>query len=131
MANLLCPVCIVDDDPGIRESLRYMFEDDGYVVVEVEDGLAALDLLRHSEERLVVLLDVMMPKLDGIGVLRQVVAEPAEFDRHAYVLITANHQNLSQEALDLLQQLAIPIITKPFNLDDVQAAVDHACASLI
>lgn len=62
-------VLIVDDDPSIRSMLGFLFEDDGFVVREAADGVAALELLEHDAPDLLV-LDLMMPELDGHGVLR-------------------------------------------------------------
>ncbi|MGZ3680421.1 MAG: response regulator, partial [Ktedonobacterales bacterium] len=52
---------IVDDDSGIRETLSYALEDVGFSVLEAADGAEALDLLRAIPERMVVLLDNLMP----------------------------------------------------------------------
>jgi GAF domain-containing protein/CheY-like chemotaxis protein len=58
------PVLVVDDDPGVRTLLRRMLEPEGYAVVEAENGRVALDRLRELTPS-VVLLDLMMPEMDG------------------------------------------------------------------
>ncbi|HEY7358104.1 MAG TPA: response regulator, partial [Ktedonobacterales bacterium] len=63
-------ILIVDDDSAIRDTLREALEDEGYEVAEAADGIAGLERLRASQENMVVLLDQLMPKLDGVGVLR-------------------------------------------------------------
>src|SRR5260221_13420537 len=61
-------ILVVDDDDAIRETLRFALEDAGYQVSEAKEGMAALRLLRSTRDRMVVLLDLMMPGLDGAGV---------------------------------------------------------------
>lgn len=63
-------VLIVDDDPSIRTMLAFVFDDAGYDVVEAADGREALDVLRRSPPALMI-LDLMMPEVDGVAVLRQ------------------------------------------------------------
>ena len=65
----MAEILVVDDDPDIRSLLRLTFESYGHYVREAGDGVAALVALEeHAPEAMV--LDVMMPKLDGYGVLR-------------------------------------------------------------
>jgi len=59
---------IVDDEEAIRQTLRMFIEDEGYQTLEAVDGVAALAVARASADALVVLLDYMMPRLDGPGV---------------------------------------------------------------
>ena len=62
-------VLIVDDDPSIRSMLGFIFDDEGFQVREAEDGQAALELLEADAPDAMV-LDLMMPRVDGLGVLR-------------------------------------------------------------
>ncbi|MFT4623231.1 MAG: two-component system OmpR family response regulator [Myxococcota bacterium] len=64
-------VLLVDDDPHLREVVRYALDRAGFEVEEAEDGLAALLAFRRSEPDLIV-LDVLMPELDGLEVCRRV-----------------------------------------------------------
>jgi len=60
-------ILIVDDDSDIRDTLKEVLEDEGYVVAGAGDGLEALELLRNAEELPgLILLDVMMPRMNGI-----------------------------------------------------------------
>ncbi len=63
-------ILVVDDDPRLRELLRYTLSREGFQVREASDGRAALALLAEQDVDLVV-LDVLMPELDGIQVCRQ------------------------------------------------------------
>lgn len=60
---------IVDDDASIRSMLGFIFEDEGFVVREAVDGQDALDMIEADAPDAMV-LDLMMPRLDGHGVLR-------------------------------------------------------------
>lgn len=62
-------VLVVDDDASIRTLLAFIFHDEGFDVVEAADGREALEVLRTSPPAL-MLLDLMMPEVDGVGVLR-------------------------------------------------------------
>ncbi|MCB9664007.1 MAG: response regulator transcription factor [Alphaproteobacteria bacterium] len=68
-------VLVVDDDAPLREVVRYALERAGFVVDEASDGRAALDrLATHTADLLV--LDVAMPRLDGLGVCRELRSRP-------------------------------------------------------
>ena len=64
-------ILIADDEAQIREILRIYFEMEGFEVIEAEDGAAAI-LKVQSEKPDILLLDIMMPVLDGIEVCKQV-----------------------------------------------------------
>ena len=126
MANDTVTVLVVDDDDQIRQSLRWVLEDVGYPVLEAADGDAALDLIRHDPRRFVVLLDLLMPRLDGFGVLRAVAEERTLASRHAYILLSAQNRTLPLE----LSTLVFAVVPKPFDLTILLDAVESAGASL-
>ena len=70
-------ILVVDDDPAIRQLLTDVLEMDGYKVSVAVDGLAAVRELEASSPDFVI-LDVMMPGLDGFGVLSTIRAQPGE-----------------------------------------------------
>ena len=111
------PVLIVDDDTSIREALRYLLEDAGYAVAEASDGLQALYYLRRADDPVIVLLDLMMPRLDGAGLLGTVAGDTRRLRRHRYILMTAGHQTLSLAFAHMLADLAVPVVYKPFDID--------------
>lgn len=59
------PILLVDDDAAIRESLAELLEEEGYRVTSVANGIDALRLLREGARPRVILLDLMMPLMDG------------------------------------------------------------------
>ena len=122
-------ILIVDDDEGIRESVRLALEEEGYKVAEAPNGKAALDFLGASQERWLVLLDQLMPVLDGTGFLRAVQANPALLSQHAYVLLTARSR-ISTPTLDLTAALGVSVLKKPFELDELLELVAQSAARL-
>jgi CheY-like chemotaxis protein len=117
---------VVDDDPEIRHALRFLLEGEGYTVHEAADGQQALDRLRTSPRRLVVLLDLQMPGVTGADVVKQ-VATQIVLARHAYILVTGRYgQTMSLDFADLVTQLGIPVITKPLDLEKLLTAVEAA-----
>lgn len=122
---------IVDDDRAIRESLRLALEGEGYVVAEAADGREALETLRASLYPMVTLVDLRMPRLDGEGLMREVLADDALAERHAYMLITANYHSLSRNMLNMLAQLSAPIVPKPFDLDTLLDTVQELADRLV
>jgi CheY-like chemotaxis protein len=122
-------VLIVDDDRDIREAIRLALEEEGYTIAEAADGANALDKLRHLPERWVVVLDHVMPILNGTGFLRAVQADPVLTRQHAYILLTARTR-LSSPVRELAAALGVPILNKPFELDHLLRLVAQSAACL-
>ena len=122
-------VLVVDDDAAIRETMRIVLEDMDYTVEEASDGEQALTLLHANPEPAVVLLDLMMPRLDGSAVLR-LVAEDAALRRNVFLLVTANAQTLSTNFLALLTRLSVEVLRKPFDIDVLLDTVERASLRL-
>lgn len=122
------PLCVlvVDDDQAIRETLRLVLEDSRYVVLEAADGQTALRIARESEDRMVVLLDLIMPGFDGEQVLSAVAGDETLATRHVYVLMTAAHKRLNPTLKALLEMVNAPIMQKPFDLDTLLNTVADA-----
>lgn len=110
-------VLIVDDDEAIRDSLRLVLEDAGYPTRDAEDAETALAMLREHEPSMVVLLDLIMPGMDGEAFLGVVTRDDGLADRHAYVLMTAAHQRLTPDITATLARVSGHVLEKPFDLD--------------
>ena len=124
-------VCIVEDDQDIQEALRLVFEELDGIIEEAADGEAALDLLRAQPQPRVLLLDRVMPRLDGVGVLRALAQAPDLQRRTAVILMTARHEPPDAHLAELLGALGVEIITKPFDVEDVLHSVERAWQRLI
>jgi CheY-like chemotaxis protein len=83
------PILIVDDDPDIRETFMDALRFEGYTVAVSEHGQQAIDWLReHGDQRWVVLLDMMMPVMDGETFLRTRAEDPG-LSRFPVIVLTA------------------------------------------
>jgi GAF domain-containing protein/CheY-like chemotaxis protein len=102
------PVLVVDDDAGVRQLLRRMLEPEGYTVLEADNGLAALECLRDVSPS-VVLLDLMMPEMDGF----EFVAEFRRHDRWRTIpIVVVTAKDLSQEDRERLNGSVEKILQK-------------------
>ena len=113
-------VLIVDDEDGIRDFLRSAFEAEGYTVLAAADGLAALMLCEHFRPN-AILLDLMMPRLDGLGFLH-------EFRRrHGVDACPVYIMSAVSTAVDHARAAGVDgAIVKPFDLDEVLDLIAHA-----
>jgi two-component system, chemotaxis family, chemotaxis protein CheY len=82
------PVMIVDDDQDIRDALSEFLEDEGFKVITADNGRDALDLLRGGASPRVILLDLMMPVMDGWSFLKERRKDPS-LEKIPVVIITA------------------------------------------
>ena len=121
-------VLVVDDDAPTRETLRLALEDAGYVVLEAKDGSQALDILRRTRRRLVALVDLLMPELTGVDLLREVARERGLARRHRYIAMTAGDDLLARSVTDTMAALGGQLLLKPFGIEALLAAVSLAAA---
>lgn len=124
-ARACIDVLIADDDPDNRESLRMLLETDGYACAEAETGQDALDIARQSPPRL-VLLDLMMPNLDGFMVARKLRRDPRTHGVHIYCLTGRSDQAARSRAERAGCEL---FLTKPVAPVDLLEVVDVAMQS--
>ncbi len=89
-------VLVVDDDPSIRKLLVEVLQLEGYPTETASNGREAMDMLARSGPR-VVLLDLLMPVLDGRGVVRELSAMPEQRAQHKIILLSA-YVNLEAHA---------------------------------
>lgn len=119
-------VAILEDDADIRQLLRDLLADAGYRVREAADGVAGLALLRDTSERMVVLLDRTLPALGGCALLDRVASDATVRARHAVIFMTGSPDRAQEECGETLAALDVPVLSKPFSIDAVLAAVDQA-----
>ncbi|MGM0584773.1 MAG: response regulator transcription factor [Pseudomonadota bacterium] len=111
-------VLIAEDEPHIVESLRFLLSREGFEVAEAGDGEAACRALARERPD-VMILDVMLPGLNGFEVLRRVRAD-AELAGLPVIMLTAKGQAQDRRTAEEIG--ADAFITKPFSNRDV---VDH------
>ena len=112
-------VLIVEDDPAIRQMLSIALELEGYEVSALSDGAEVLPTLREAEERVVVLLDLMMPRVTGWEVCEQLSAEPELAARHAIVIMSA-----AIERGERFPEFVRAALLKPFTLSTALSLVE-------
>ena len=112
-------VLVVDDEPQIRRALRLVLRANGYDVTEVAGGEAALDALATADFDLMI-LDLMLPDMDGVEVCRRV----REWSRLPVVVLSAHgEEEVKVRALD---QGADDYVTKPFSAPELLARMRSA-----
>jgi DNA-binding response OmpR family regulator len=118
-------VLIADDDPDIRELVRFKLEQAGHDVVAVENGAAAMSSALDGEPFDVALLDVMMPRMSGIEVCEALRADPATAAMWI-VMLTAKAQERDVERG--FTAGADDYIVKPFSPRELLSRVNAAVA---
>ncbi len=112
-------ILVVDDDWSLRKSLTVRFEKAGYEVITAIDGEEALELLKESPD--LVLADIDMPRLDGLGFLQRMKAETAY--RDIPVIMMTAHAKGAEEAAEGLDLGANDYVRKPFDWRELSARV--------
>ncbi len=113
-------IMIVDDEDKVRESVREVLADEGYRVVDTADGTHVLELIEQEKPGL-VLLDIWMPQIDGIDLLKQIKSkEPA-----INVVMFSGHGNI-HTAVTATKFGAFDFIEKPLSLDALLLTVQRA-----
>ncbi len=102
-------ILVVDDETRMRKLIRDFLEKSGYAVLEAGDGASALDLFFEQQDIALLVLDVMMPKMDGYQVCREI----RQYSKVPIIMLTAK-----SEERDELQGFELGIdeyMTKPFS----------------
>jgi len=123
-------VLVADDDERIRESLRMLLEDEGHSVIEACNGRETLAILHGDNVRRIVLLDLVMPDMDGLKLLESLRDDTALGSRHAYIVLSAGSETMMSQAQPLVTALAGAIVRKPFDIEEVTRAVNAAAQRL-
>lgn len=110
-------ILVVDDEQAVRDSLRRSLSFNGYNVVLAEDGIQALEMI-DKEQPALVILDVMMPRMDGLEVCRHLRSEG---DDRPILILTAR-DNVS-DRVGGLDAGADDYLAKPFALEELLARV--------
>src|SRR5262249_34410030 len=112
-------ILVVDDDPGLRDSFRVILEDD-YEVLDVPDGMGALEIVRSCQVDL-VLLDIRLPEMDGIEVLERIRGSAEQVE---VVLVTA--VKTVRTAVAAMKLGAFDYLTKPFDEEEIVGVIRRA-----
>jgi two-component system nitrogen regulation response regulator NtrX len=113
-------VLIVDDESGIRRSLKGVFEDEGYAAETADSGEACLELLEGSEFDL-ILLDVWLPGIDGLETLKRIRAKT----RGTSVIMISGHATIAT-AVSATKLGAFDFVEKPLSVEHTLLTAENA-----
>src|SRR5215475_3994464 len=117
-------ILIVDDEPGIRQSLKGVFEDEGFTTEAVSSGEDCLRRIEHNSYD-VVLLDVWLPGIDGLETLRKL----REKSPHTHVVMISGHATIAT-AVSATKLGAFDFIEKPLSLEHTLLTARNALSHL-
>ncbi|MEQ1573852.1 MAG: sigma-54 dependent transcriptional regulator [Vicinamibacterales bacterium] len=114
-------ILVVDDEASMRQWLQIALKKDGYDVLTAQSGREALELLRHPDRKVHLLLsDIRMPDMSGVDVLREVKA----VDRDVIVFMMTAFAS-TDTAVEAMRLGALDYFTKPFNIDELRLKVSQ------
>jgi UDP-3-O-[3-hydroxymyristoyl] N-acetylglucosamine deacetylase len=117
-------ILVVDDEDKVRESVREVLTDEGYRVLDTADGTCALKLIEQEKPGL-VLLDIWMPQIDGIGLLKEIKSQKPDTN----VVMISGHGNI-HTAVTATKFGAFDFIEKPLSLEGLLTTVQRALGEL-
>ncbi|MFH1830644.1 MAG: response regulator [Pseudomonadota bacterium] len=120
MAENKKTVLVIDDEKDFVLTLKERLEHDGFNVFEAYDGLEGLEVLRR-ENISIILLDIMMPRMDGFTFLKTIGEEHEVFPNPPVIVITAYMRLLGKEKRKLIGD--IPLFNKPFDYDELLSKI--------
>jgi CheY-like chemotaxis protein len=114
-------VLVVDDDPGVGEALATLLSDEGYQVVTAHDGRAALSYLADHEAPCVILLDIMMPVMDGYA-FRTEQCRHSALAAIPVVVLSAGAKNER-----VMEMCPTGFLSKPIDVDALLTLLEEYC----
>lgn len=115
----MAKVLVIDDEQAIRMLIVAILEDEGHSVIQARDGFHGLELL-EQERPDVVILDIMMPGIDGYETFRRIRADPGHDDVPVIMVSAGAYQAPSNVAA---------FIRKPFGLMDFLGTIDRVLSA--
>ena len=117
-------ILVVDDEPDIRRLVREILEDEGYSVEVAKDGAAAKESIEEHEPNL-ILLDIWMPDIDGISLLKEIVES---YHLSCPVIMMSGHGTV-EAAVEATRLGAFDFIEKPISLSKLLLTIENALES--
>jgi len=114
-------ILIADDNENIREALTYLLEDEGYQLRLAKDGADTLQQVKEFRPD-IILLDIMMPEINGYDVCRAVKSDPS-LQKTYVIMLTAKGQVAEQERGKEVG--ADEYVVKPFSPMDILSKIKH------
>ncbi len=114
-------ILVIDDEPGIRTTVKDILVDEGYDVLTAEDGISGLEILKRDSIE-VVILDVWLPRMGGIDVLKAIKADYPAVE----TIVVSGHASIDM-AVNAVKLGAFDFIEKPLSIERLVTAVRNAC----
>lgn len=115
---------LVEDDPDCLETMSDALSRDGHDVVAVPDGVEALQKLQNGFAPDLILLDLMLPKMDGWQFLRECIDEPTA--ANIPVVVVSGEANLRKRAA----QLGVDYLEKPMSIEQLRSVIARTRADV-
>jgi CheY-like chemotaxis protein len=116
-------IVIIEDDADLRETMKELLEMEGFSVITAENGQAGMELIERNGKPCLILLDMMMPVMNGWEFLDAMQREP-------HALLTENRVAVVSAAADMAevkQRYGCSVLRKPVNVDQLFALAHAAC----
>lgn len=113
-------ILVVDDDPELQDLVGFALRREGYEVIQANDAFAGLEIIERQSIDL-ALLDVMMPKMDGLTMLAQLREQNEEL---RVIIMTA--LTTPETAISALREQACDLLVKPFDLQQLTSSIEAA-----
>jgi DNA-binding response OmpR family regulator len=128
---LAAKILVVDDDPDIRDVLEELLVGEGFEVVTANDGVQGLDAIKKEDPDMMI-LDLLMPVLDGFGVCKQ-LSDPrwSKWKDMPVLILTSVREEVSQRRYELETGLSLDVddyVEKPIDPDVVLERVRNLLA---
>lgn len=127
-------ILVVDDDPDVLEALKIVLESRPYTVITARDGLEGLEKVRQQNPDLII-LDLLMPRLDGFGVVRALKEDPryAKYSKVPILILTAVREEASRRRYELETGLEMDVddyVEKPIAPEELLHRVEKLLAKV-
>ncbi len=112
-------VLVVDDDPHHLYTLKRIFKDESFELITAESGEECLKKMDEGFEG-VILMDIMMPEMDGWGTIREIVEN---YDMENIVIVMLTAKDSPEENRADLQKYVVDYVRKPFTGEDLKRTI--------
>jgi Nif-specific regulatory protein len=113
-------ILIIDDDEGSCETLKDIFEEEGYSIVSALDGKSGLETIRRRRFQ-VALVDIKLPDIDGVHLIKLIKQK----DPHLYIIMITAFATI-ENTIEALNRGAYSYFTKPLNIEEVKTRINKA-----
>lgn len=113
-------ILIIDDDPSIREAIRDILEDEGFRVLEAENGMKGIKICKSNNIDIAI-IDIWLPNIDGMTVLEEI----KKINKNIKPIMISAHGTV-QTAVESLKQGAVDFLEKPVSMEKLIETVKRA-----